>query len=141
PVVDLRPDEFELTEDGVRQQIASVTLVRGGTAQAVRGQAVDSTSGSGSAAAAEGAAAPAPPTPLMPSVTAILFDRLSPEVRPLAGRAARAYVGTLVPPRDYAGVFLADVALKSFQPFTNQPDALRTAVDKAVSTAPSNLTA
>jgi VWFA-related protein len=76
----------------------------------------------------------------MPSVTALLFDRLSPEVRPLAGRAAVAYVSTLVPPRDYAGVFLADVALKTFQPFTSARDALRAAVDRAVSTAPSNLT-
>ena len=76
----------------------------------------------------------------MPSVTAILFDRLSPEVRPLAGRAALAYVSTLVPPRDYAGVFLADVALKTFQPFTSVQDTLRAAVARAVSTAPSNLT-
>lgn len=30
PVLDLRPEEFELTENGVRQQIVSATLVRGG---------------------------------------------------------------------------------------------------------------
>jgi VWFA-related protein len=76
-----------------------------------------------------------------PSVTAILFDRLSPEVRGFAGRAALAYVSTLSPPHDYAGVFLADSTLRTFQSFTNQADSLRQGVMRLASTAPTNLAA
>jgi VWFA-related protein len=77
-------------------------------------------------------------TAITPSVTAILFDRLSPESRALARRAALAYVSTLTPPHDYAGVFLADLSLRTFQPFTNQPESLARAVDLVSATAPAN---
>jgi VWFA-related protein len=72
------------------------------------------------------------------SVTAILFDRLSPEMRPLAHKAAVTYLATLSPPHDYAGVFLADVKLATFAGFTNNPQMLRAAVDRLGSTAPTN---
>ena len=44
PILDLRPDEFELTEDGKRQQIVSVTLVTQGTARALDGSSAGPTS-------------------------------------------------------------------------------------------------
>ena len=141
PVTDLRPEDFDLSEDGVRQQIATVTLVRAGTRQAQGAAALRPAPATGEPATAVGAPSPGTETPAMPSVTAILFDRLSPEVRPLAGRAALAYVATLVPPRDYAGVFLADVALKAFQPFTTEQGALNAAIAAAMATAPTNVTA
>jgi VWFA-related protein len=141
PVADLQPADFDLTEDGVRQEIASVTFVRGGVGESRSGRPPAQAAASDAPVPVAGTTPPSSAvTPAMPSVTAILFDRLSPEVRPLAGRAALAYVSTLVPPRDYAGVFLADVALKTFQPFTSTQDTLRSAVARAVSTAPSNLT-
>jgi VWFA-related protein len=141
PVADLQPADFELTEDGVRQEIASVTFVRGGVGESRSGRPPAQTAASDAPVPVAGSRPPvSPATPAMPSVTAILFDRLSPEVRPLAGRAALAYVSTLVPPRDYAGVFLADLALQTFQSFTSVQDRLSAAVARAVSTAPSNLT-
>jgi len=107
PVLDLRPEEFELSEDGKRQRIAWASLVHAG---AVR--PLDAPSG-----AASDAAQPQPPSSTAgtlaaqpsrphktPSITAILFDRLSPEMRPLAHRAAVTYLSTLSPPYDYAGV-------------------------------------
>jgi VWFA-related protein len=144
-VLDLRPDEFELAENGVRQQIMSMTLVRGGI--------VRSSGRTTAAPATTVQAAPAVPPSIAsgvpdaggsraeapPSVTAILFDRLSAETRPLARRAALAYVSTLSPPHDYAGVFLADIALQTFQLFTNQAESLRQAVDRVAATAPANL--
>lgn len=39
PVLDLRPEEFELEEDGKRQQIAAVSLVHAGVSRAVGGAA------------------------------------------------------------------------------------------------------
>jgi VWFA-related protein len=73
-----------------------------------------------------------------PSVTAILFDRLSPESRGLARSAALAYVATLTPPHDYAGVFLADLSLRTFQPVTNQKELLARAIDRVAATGPAN---
>jgi VWFA-related protein len=138
PVPDLGPDDFDLSEDGTHQQIASVTFVRGGVGEA-RGARPDAKGGA-SGAPAVPAGAGAAPAPVMPSVTAIVFDKLSPDARPIAGRAAAAYLATLSPPRDYAGVFLADMALRTFQPFTNAQDPLRAAVARVTSTAPANLT-
>lgn len=140
PVTDLRPEDFDLSEDGVRQQIASVTLVRAGTRQAQGAAVSRPVAATVEPATPVGASSPVAETLAMPSVTAILFDRLSPEVRPLAGRAALAYVATSVPARDYAGIFLADVALKAFQPFTTEQGALNAAIAAAMATAPSNLT-
>jgi VWFA-related protein len=75
------------------------------------------------------------------TVTAILFDRLSPESSPLAARAAAAYVATLSPPRDFAGIFEADLELRTFQPFTNQADSLRRAIERVARIAPHSLSA
>lgn len=138
PVADLGPDDFDLSEDGVHQKITSITFVRAGIGQARGTPAADIGAAEPTGAATVTAPRPAE-APAMPSVTAILFDRLSPDARPLAGRAAAAYITTLTPPRDYAGVFLADVALKTFQPFTSEQDRLRSAVDRVSATTPMNL--
>jgi VWFA-related protein len=145
PVLDLRPDEFEVSEDGTPQQILSVRLVHAGTARVQESQA-SAKPGVANANPAPGghsiaAAARLDSGDNTSSVTAILFDLLSPEARPLAQRAALAYVGTLTPPRDYAGVFVADVALKTFAPFTNDGERLRRAVGRLAATAPANLSA
>lgn len=147
PVLDLTGDDFEITEDGKRQQLVSVSLVRGGVAKSQSGAVASApaqapgSSSSPSVTSTSTSAAPAAASGSTPSVTAILFDRLSPEVRPLAARAALAYVSTLSPPHDYAGVFLADTTLKTFQNFTNQAESLRQGVAGVASTAPVNLSA
>lgn len=142
-ILDIGPDDFELTEDGVRQQIVSATLVQAGVVRTLTpGQSSDvSTAAQAAAAGSTPVPAARPALDATPSVTAILFDRLSAEARPLARRAALAYVSTLSPPHDYAGVFLADVALRTYQPFTNQSEILRQGVDRLAASAPSNLTA
>jgi VWFA-related protein len=140
PVLDLGLDDFELTEGGARQRILSAMLVQAGTINPVSPRARPGTAANGSAAAADNhevAAPPADPPRAMASVTAILFDRLSAEVRPLARQAALAFVSTLGEEHDYAGVFLADAKLMTFGPFTNQPSPLRDAVDRAASVATS----
>jgi VWFA-related protein len=138
-VLDLTPDEFELSEDGARQRIVSATLVRGGIGRPLTASRAVSAQAGGQPAAPE-STPPAGPAQAAttPSVTAILFDRLSPESRALARRAALAYVSTLTSPHDYAGVFLADLSLRTFQSFTNQQETLARAVDLVSSTAPAN---
>jgi VWFA-related protein len=138
PVLDIAPAEFEISEDGVRQQILSVSLVQRGVARPLSLAPAEPAAVQPPAA---GAIAPTPAaTPeTIPSVTAILFDGLSAETRPLARKAALAYVSTLTPPQDYAGVFLADVALKTFQSFTNKQESLALAVDRVAGTAAANM--
>jgi VWFA-related protein len=140
PVLDLTPADFEVSEDGKRQQLLSVTLVNGGVIKPVGSSSPARTAAA--AAQAEGlpagaAAAPAPDT--TPTITAILFDKLSPDAMPYAARAALASVATLVPPRDHAGIFLADVSLRTFEPFTNDPARLGKAIERIAGTATLNL--
>jgi VWFA-related protein len=138
-ILDLTPDEFELTEDGARQRIVSATLVQGGVGRPLTAsRAVDAQPGGQPAVPESTPPAGTPQAATTPSVTAILFDRLSPESRALARRAALAYVSTLTPPHDYAGVFLADLSLRTFQSFTNQQASLARAVDLVSSAAPAN---
>jgi VWFA-related protein len=141
PVLDLRPEEFELEEDGKRQQIGGVSLVHAGVSRGVTAAAVSPSN----------AAPPSPPVPpsatmpvdgqpdATPSVTAILFDRLTNDMRPLAHRAAQAHVASMSSPRDYTGVFLADTSLRTFANFTNDTDALRAAVDRLGVTPAANV--
>jgi VWFA-related protein len=72
-------------------------------------------------------------------VTAILFDKLSPDGAPYATKAALEYIATLIPPHDYAGVFVADLNLKTFQPFTNDPERLRGSIEQFGAAARTNL--
>jgi VWFA-related protein len=141
PVLDLRPEEFELSEDGKRQQLAAVSLVHGGVS---RPAAASSVSTAPARPAATTAPADAPPAPDAlpddtPIVTAILFDRLTPETRPLAHRAAQAHVASMSSPSDYAGVFLADTSLRTFASFTNDTETLRAAVDRLGVTPAANV--
>jgi VWFA-related protein len=143
PVLDLRPDEFELSEDGKRQRILSASVVNAGAVQSL--DVPPAPNARATAADPQPSGSTATPAPWLPdktpSVTAILFDRLSPEMRPLAYRAALAYVGTLTPPLDYAGVFLANVKLETFSSFTSKGDVLVAALDRLASTAPTHTSA
>jgi len=144
-VLDLAPEDFDVSEDGARQQIVSVTLVQRGVVRPLAAAAASDQTASpltgAPATASAPAAASASATAAAPSVTAILFDRLSPESRPLAHRAALAYVSTLEPPHDYAGVFLADSALRTFQPFTNDRARLGRALEVVSASAAANTAA
>lgn len=142
PVLDLRPEEFELEENGKRQQIGAVSLVHAGVSLGVTGAAQAATQ---PPTAPTGVQAPAGAPPAgaqadeTPSVTAILFDRLTNEMRPLAHRAAQAHVASMSSSRDYAGVFLADQRLVTFAGFTNNTETLRAAVDKLGVTPATNV--
>jgi VWFA-related protein len=141
-VVDLGPGDFELTEDGTRQQILGATFVQNGMPQARTTGSPEPPAApqTGTLASPQTAAAARQPGDELPTLTAILFDRLSLEGRAAARPAAFAYVSTLVSARDYAGVFIADLSLRTLEPFTNDAGRLRQAVDRAMMIAPANLT-
>jgi VWFA-related protein len=128
PVTDLQKADFELLEDGVPQDIGDLTLV-----------APPSTdrrpTGSG-AGAQTGPPGPAQKPPESISLMALVFDRLSPEGRALAHKAALAFADSMHS-NDYCGVFLSDLSLVTVQPFTNDVAALKKGVDRVATRATS----
>ena len=119
-VKDLTAADFELTEDGAKQQIESFTVVaRGAEAE----PETDRTAPAAPAAPAP-AAAPAVPTqetPDSPAVLALVFDRMSPGGRDIAHKAALTYLAARQD-GDFTGVFSIDLALHTVQNFTSDPD-------------------
>jgi VWFA-related protein len=136
PVVDLKPSDFELFEDDVKQRIASVELIAPGAPS----RASASTTAASPKPTASEPAAPAPPstaalTPAgSPTVIALVFHRLSADGRALAAKAARSYLEGAAQPNDYAGVFLIDAGLETLQPFTTDRTKLAAAIEKASTT-------
>jgi VWFA-related protein len=152
PVTDLTAKDFEVFEDGKRQTLRSVALVQSqvpgqgvkhalAEANATQNKSVAAGHDDVASSTAEApAASTQPESPQEPTVTAIVFDRLSPESRDLSFKAATAFVETLGTGSDYAGVFLADVSLRVLQPFTNNRRALHDSVRKLLEIAPTNTT-
>jgi VWFA-related protein len=146
PVLDLSPHDFELKENGVRQQLTSARLVRTGatSAQALAPgvlvppitSAVTAMTTMPASPATTDLQVTAEPPPI--SVTALLFDRLTTEARPAARQAALAYLRTISPPNDYAGMFMADLSLVTFAPFTNDPKVFGHGLDRMTMTVPTN---
>src|SRR5919201_1255517 len=118
PVTDLAPGDFDLFEEGVLQEVASFKRISRGVGFAIVRQ--------------EGAGPEprfsAPETVVDPlagtGVLALVFDRLSPEARTLAHKAAASYVKENVLQGDHVGVFSIDVELRSIQPYTSDVSAV-----------------
>jgi VWFA-related protein len=115
---DLKPEEFEVYEDGVKQQIVSLRQV----------EAEDSVTG-------EPVPAGTPPAPLDPlrqiRLVTLVFDQLGPEARQLAQRAALDFLETELKQNVFVAVFKIDLRLTILQQFTNNRELLRKAVDLA----------
>src|ERR1700733_5345621 len=126
PVKDLAQSDFEVFEDGVKQHIQSFRLyLRDGAEPA-------STAGlEGDRTQTPKTSAPNPFAGV--SVVALAFDRLAPEARELAHKAALSYVASTLGQDNFAGVFLIDLSLRILQPITNNKELLSKAVDRAAS--------
>jgi VWFA-related protein len=116
PVRDLRQDEIEVFEDGVKQQISSFRIVEG------RLEAADPSQ----------PAEPVDPLGHVNLVT-LVFERLSTEGRVLARQASLDLLATELPRNTYVAVFTIDLRLYILQHFTKDLDKLRAAVDRATS--------
>ena len=124
-VRDLGGADFEVYEDGVRQQIQSFQVVSREPASA---------SSPGPAPVAP--ASPRPPEATVPArptpgFVALVFDRLSPEARSLAGKAALAYLGPGLQLDERVGVFVVDLSLHTLQDYTDDGPLVRRAVERA----------
>jgi VWFA-related protein len=129
PIVDLKPSDFELFEDGAKQRIASVELVAPGAKAPTRPPAVSRDGAPPTTPAAE---TEAPTAAATPTVIALVFHRLSPDARDLAAKAARHYLDRATP-NDYAGVFSIDTGLQALQTFTTDRIRLSAAIERAAS--------
>jgi VWFA-related protein len=135
PVTTLAKPDFELLEDGELQEINDVTVVAP-EAQNPEGRSpatlasVDSASARSETGRRDDA---------QTSYLAFVFDRLSPEARAFAFKGANAYFDTRSD-GDLAAVFVADLSLRTIQPYTPDGDAIRRALEEAATYATSRFT-
>jgi VWFA-related protein len=133
PVRDLTQSDFELIEDGVAQAIGSF-------APMFERPAAEPAPATPQPAVIGAPSAPMPQFTGGPGVTALVFDRLSPEARRRAAEAARSYLGAKEESADYVAVFGIDLSLAAFVPFTRNAVALRKALDAMVTSASAGYT-
>jgi len=125
-VKDLTKADFEVLEDGVTQQVQSFRFVnREGAPEPSKG---NSTANEPKPAETQPATTDRRSTP---GVTALVFDRLSPQARSLAKKAGLAYAQEGMAAGDFTGVFRIDQSLITLQPFTNSSELVINAVGRA----------
>jgi VWFA-related protein len=129
PVRDLTQADFQLTEDGVAQAIGSFTPIFEGALASAPATPAPAAAPTSPAAPAPMVGAP-PPVDSGVAVTALVFDRLTPDARRRAVQAAQSYLGTNEETRDYMGIFGIDVGFTPFAPFTRKVRVLRQALAK-----------
>ncbi|PWT93298.1 MAG: hypothetical protein C5B55_04780 [Blastocatellia bacterium] len=129
---DLTGADFEVYEDGVKQDINSFRFVSTSAAE------------SADTSKKENNNPPASPDPNITtnpraateesggvSAVALVFDRLSSESRPRARDAALSYLGESVKKNELVGVFITDLSVVTLQPFTYDTQQVRASIDKA----------
>jgi VWFA-related protein len=120
PVRDLQQSDFEILEDGAPQILGSFTPIFEAAVPPTTAPTIATP-----APMAAGGQAAAKLTP----ITALVFDRLSPDGRRLAVKAARAYVTEKEPLPSMMGVFGIDLAFTPYAPFTKDRETLEKALD------------
>jgi VWFA-related protein len=123
PVTDLTAADFEIHEDGVLQELGAITLYtrESSVRLATRESGVAPVSGDATAAKTS---LEAPPE----AVIALVFDRLAPEARAVAHKAALGYVNQLAENPSLVGVFGIDLSLNTYQTYTRDTARLRKAI-------------
>ena len=130
PIKDLKATDFEVLEDGVAQKVESFRFVTREAPTNVAEKKDDKT-------AEVETTAPVAPKRSAPTVTALVFDRLSPEARSLARKAGLAYAQEGMASGGFTGVFGIDQSLRTVQPFTDDSQLIKDAVERATGSATS----
>ena len=128
PVLDLKGDDFEILEDGVRQDVGSFTLVQRGGGVGIdvrlRRPPEETTTVVNPAVAAAAAAEE------LPAVMALVFDSLSPEALAMCQKAALDYVKMSGATDARIGVFVTEPYVRVMQRYTREPALIRAAVQR-----------
>jgi VWFA-related protein len=128
-VKDLKASDFAVFEDEVEQEISSFRLVK-------REPTTIEVAGTSESSASRTAGTSRPAAPLNTnhvSAVALVFDRLSPDARALARQAALTYLDEGWRGDDFVGVFGIDLAPRVLQPFTNNQQLVKQAIERGVS--------
>jgi VWFA-related protein len=125
-VRDLRPEEIQVFEDGVQQEITAVRFVETGR---------EPVAAAPSAAEPAAPAAPASPEPKQVNLVTLLFDQLGTEARIIARKAALDFLGADHRSDLWISVFTIDRRMRLLQQFTTDRDVVRVAVDRATGAA------
>src|SRR6185503_7652096 len=128
PIKDLKASDFEVLEDGVTQKVESFRFVSREAPPVKTETKADNTS------AAAVTTPVTPPQRSTPTVTALVFDRLSPDARNLARKAGLAYAQEGMASGGFTGVFGIDQSLRTIQPFTDDAALIKDAVAQATAT-------
>jgi VWFA-related protein len=139
---DLKVSDFEIFEDGVKQQVESFRLVS-------RGVVVEPPAKGEEAKAENKTATTTASRPAMPKVTrdsdtgisavAIVFDRLNQDARKRAQIAAQSYVTD--EQESYVGVYTINLGINILQNYTKSTELVRKAIDRAAVSASSTFEA
>lgn len=129
-ILDLRPEDIEVYEDGVKQQVKTFRLVGGAEAkQAPKQPAIEN-------AITVGAGAPRRLNPLRDiNLVSIIFTQMSPRSRLFARDAALEFLKKDLRENTFIGVFSLDYRLNAIQAFTNNRARLTKAVEHAATGA------
>ena len=130
PIKDLKDTDFEVLEDGVPQKVESFRFVS-------REAPANVAEKNGDKTAEVVTTAPVAPKRSAPAVTALVFDRLSPDARSLARKAGLAYAQEGMASGGFTGVFGIDQSLRTIQAFTDDSQLIKDAVERATGTATS----
>lgn len=124
PIKDLKLSDFEVLEDGVAQKVESFRFVSREAAPVTA-----ETNKSNPTAPKTPVTQPTTPRST-PAITALVFDRLSAEARALAKKAGFAYAEEGMSNGGFTGVFGIDQQLRTVQPFTDNSQLVKDAVDR-----------
>jgi VWFA-related protein len=127
-VKDLRVEEFEIQEDGVRQQIDYFERVS-------RGSAAVPAAETPAPSAEPKPEKPPEKTPVTvstgPTAVALVFDRLTTDARVRARDAAMSYLGESTAMNGFVGVFAINLSLSTVQNYTTDAGLVKKGIEKA----------
>ena len=132
---DLTAADFEVYEDGTKQEINSFRFVSSAGAEAVAPPTKPADANQPDVSTVKSSTDRTEATGV--SAIALVFDRLSPESRLRARDAALSYLGESVRKNELVGVFLTDLSVVVLQPFTTETQQVKSGIEKFALQAPS----
>lgn len=118
PLLDVRPEEIEVLEQGEVQTVEGFRLVETGEVEGGKSQAPTLTQ---------------PDADRRINLVTIVFDALGVDGRRMGKRAAEAFLDKGLKPNTFVSIFRVDQRLSMVAPFTNDKKLLEQAIDRATS--------